>query len=1035
MGNFKVSFTTALFVFSFIICVIVAVVFVDRSPRSDDYDSFYDKDKQSSAPGSNTAPAEDTWNRRQDATPAASPTAPPDSALAELPIDQNLLNASVPLPTAGYAATPMPTANPMQGRTPDEIARMLRQQSTGLAPLPTAAPALAVPDGIATPPPAAAAQPAPFKATPYTVQSNLPSQGSAAPASQQAPGFSTSNMGGNTWPSVSGATPTPPTMKGFRSQPSNNAGMMISTGKTATDATPPPGFDAESGITREPPATPFSAAPGGAGNVNGFGSTTLQPPPSLSTGPTGAAPTPSTGQLLYAPGSPPGSNNRSALPPAPTLPPPPIVDPDRPRSDAGDPGEALTPGSENPEGFSGQALAISAPAADTAETADAATEPAAQPAADEKIAALVNDIELTQNHAEKLATAQALLTKKPLSQETRKQQVDEVVKNWTAITAAAEQARLNELPLAESDFDRYAAMRPDLDVDAWKKTLKEAGFSDMEVKQRVAEVALSEKLVENAVTEKYPDKELKKLYDKNPRQYASPRQVKVLEIYKAKPKDADELKKVSGQMKRLQIQAAQGTDFALLANQASEAASKTKGGERGWVTPADEKEKPLSAALKTLKPGAVSEVIETDDGYRIVKAIEEKPAREDFEGCKDEILDKLKTDLREPTLADAKKTQNVVLSPSGRMISARQEKKASEEPKVASAKKSGRKEPKGTSAAAPSTDIADATKPAAAAAQAAAAPPTPATQTLDGQKEYVASAQPATQELAGGQPQPAQPAGGQTPVPTQNMGLTPGATIMVGGNGQANPMNPANSTTVSYPPGTTVQSNSAADTANADLMREAQAMQAQAQAQQQAKNRAVELELQRARGTAGVEGDSAQPGQSAMLPGALAQQPGDGVDQPGEVGHAQTESGVSMSASVRPRGSNNLGALQDATGAQPGPLGAQAANFNMQAMNAQAMQMGATDPAAGDLPPLQATPDISQSNGWTVAKQVNDDATNRRAPRNNQRNRQAAPGENTMNVPGFGGTPVNDTAQPQQASNNEDKPGIAGKVKSFFKKL
>ena len=43
MGKFKVNFTTALFVFSFIICVIVAVVFVDRAPKND-YDSFYDED-------------------------------------------------------------------------------------------------------------------------------------------------------------------------------------------------------------------------------------------------------------------------------------------------------------------------------------------------------------------------------------------------------------------------------------------------------------------------------------------------------------------------------------------------------------------------------------------------------------------------------------------------------------------------------------------------------------------------------------------------------------------------------------------------------------------------------------------------------------------------------------------------------------------------------------------------------------------------------------------------------------------------------
>src|SRR5690606_13515819 len=98
-----------------------------------------------------------------------------------------------------------------------------------------------------------------------------------------------------------------------------------------------------------------------------------------------------------------------------------------------------------------------------------------------------NDIELTQAQAEKLATANALLTEKPLTQENRKKQVDEVISQWTAITAAAEQAREDDLSLTDEQFDEYAALRPDMDVEAWKKSLKEAGFSAVEIKQRVAE--------------------------------------------------------------------------------------------------------------------------------------------------------------------------------------------------------------------------------------------------------------------------------------------------------------------------------------------------------------------------------------------------------------------------------------------------------------------------------------------------------------------------------------------------------------------
>src|SRR5690606_39265558 len=122
MGKLKVSFTTVLFVFSFIICVIVAVVFVDRGPKND-YDSFYESADE--APGDGKSGNDDKgWNRDRNsaaatpATPAATPSTIDDSAFADLPLDPHLRNAAQPV---AVTATPAPTANPMQGRSPEEI--------------------------------------------------------------------------------------------------------------------------------------------------------------------------------------------------------------------------------------------------------------------------------------------------------------------------------------------------------------------------------------------------------------------------------------------------------------------------------------------------------------------------------------------------------------------------------------------------------------------------------------------------------------------------------------------------------------------------------------------------------------------------------------------------------------------------------------------------------------------------------------------------------------------------------------------------
>ena len=173
MGNFKVSFTTALFVFSFIVCVIVAVVFVDRSPRGD-RDDFYEDEKSAQR---DDAPADDDWNRRKEAsrsaTPAPSPAAP--TQLIDLPIDSHLANASIPLPSADAAITPAPTANPTAGMSPEQAARYWMNQGKTLPPTPI--PGLALPPGMSAPAtaaPAARATAAPAHSTFLPLQSNEP---------------------------------------------------------------------------------------------------------------------------------------------------------------------------------------------------------------------------------------------------------------------------------------------------------------------------------------------------------------------------------------------------------------------------------------------------------------------------------------------------------------------------------------------------------------------------------------------------------------------------------------------------------------------------------------------------------------------------------------------------------------------------------------------------------------------------------------------------------------------------------------------
>jgi peptidyl-prolyl cis-trans isomerase SurA len=69
-----------------------------------------------------------------------------------------------------------------------------------------------------------------------------------------------------------------------------------------------------------------------------------------------------------------------------------------------------------------------------------------------------------------------------------------------------------------------------------------------------------------------------------------------------------------------------GDDFAELAKKYSEGPKQESGGDMGWVTK-DMVRKEVAEAAFSLHPGELSSVIETDDGYYILRIENTKPAR------------------------------------------------------------------------------------------------------------------------------------------------------------------------------------------------------------------------------------------------------------------------------------------------------------------------------------------------------------------------------------------------------------------------
>jgi peptidyl-prolyl cis-trans isomerase D len=136
--------------------------------------------------------------------------------------------------------------------------------------------------------------------------------------------------------------------------------------------------------------------------------------------------------------------------------------------------------------------------------------------------------------------------------------------------------------------------------------------------------------------------EIEAFYNANLQQFSNPEQVHALHIlFKTGDKDAAAVKKQAESV--LKEAKAPGADFAALARKYSEdEASKGSGGDlnffgRGAMV------KPFEDAAFAMSPGQISDLVQTDYGYHIIKVLEKRPAgQRPLAEVKDQIAEQLK---------------------------------------------------------------------------------------------------------------------------------------------------------------------------------------------------------------------------------------------------------------------------------------------------------------------------------------------------------------------------------------------------------
>ena len=173
------------------------------------------------------------------------------------------------------------------------------------------------------------------------------------------------------------------------------------------------------------------------------------------------------------------------------------------------------------------------------------------------------------------------------------------------------------------------------------KNFTEAGLRKMIRRRFVLEAYVAEVLMP---TMTISDEEAQKFYDDNGELFESPEVVRASHVLVKVVPDADEATKAAAmtKIKDLRAKVVAGDDFAAVAKEFSEGPSNVKGGDLGFFGKG-QMVKPFEEAAFALKVDEVSEVVETQFGYHLIKVAEKKEAgKTPIAEMKDRIVQHLK---------------------------------------------------------------------------------------------------------------------------------------------------------------------------------------------------------------------------------------------------------------------------------------------------------------------------------------------------------------------------------------------------------
>ncbi len=272
-----------------------------------------------------------------------------------------------------------------------------------------------------------------------------------------------------------------------------------------------------------------------------------------------------------------------------------------------------------------------APAAETEKPVQA-SEPNRQPS-DFNPAARVNGVAISRSEFDnglKSYIQQAGMDNAMITDPDRQKQVQlEVLDGLITRELLWQEAQKKNFIAKDEDVQTAMSQAKDSfpSEDDFKLRLTQIGYTEEGYTQILRQRLSVRELVEKDISQglSVSDDEIHGYYQSNPEEFKAPEQIRARHILVDVDPGANDTEHEDAKKKIEDIlnQAKDGTDFAELAKTHSEAESRFKGGDLGFFS-RGQMVKPFEEAAFALKPGEISQVVQTQFGYHIIKVEEKK---------------------------------------------------------------------------------------------------------------------------------------------------------------------------------------------------------------------------------------------------------------------------------------------------------------------------------------------------------------------------------------------------------------------------